>query len=61
MPSRCWSRSLLLAVPGLLALRRGAANGFWLFSIVFFGFFMLLGWFYWSALDLGIPGPLTAT
>ena len=47
----------LLAVPGLLSLRRGAANGFWWFSIVFFGFFMLLGWFYWSALDLGIPGP----
>ena len=47
----------LLAVPGLLSLRRGAANGFWWFSIVFFGFFMLLGWFYWSALDLGIPAP----
>ncbi len=46
----------LLAVPGLLSLRRGAVNGFWWFSIVFFGFFMLLGWFYWSALDLGIPG-----
>jgi 4-amino-4-deoxy-L-arabinose transferase-like glycosyltransferase len=47
----------LLAVPGLLSLRRGAANGFWWFSILFFGFFLLLGWFYWSALDLGIPGP----
>jgi 4-amino-4-deoxy-L-arabinose transferase-like glycosyltransferase len=47
----------LLAVPGLLALRRGAANGFWWFSILFFVFFTLVGWFYWSALDLGIPGP----
>ncbi len=33
----------LLAVPGLLSLRRGAANGFWWFSILFFGFFLLLG------------------
>jgi 4-amino-4-deoxy-L-arabinose transferase-like glycosyltransferase len=47
----------LLAVPGLLALRRSAAHGFWSFSILFFGFFLLLGWFYWSALDLGIPAP----
>lgn len=47
----------LLAVPGLLQLRRGAANGFWWFSILCFGFFMLVGWFYWSALDLGIPAP----
>lgn len=47
----------LLAVPGLLTLRRGAANGMWWFSILFFAFFMLVGWFYWSALDLGIPGP----
>ncbi len=47
----------LLAVPGLLSLRRGAAHGFWWFSILFFVFFLLLGWFYWSALDLGIPGP----
>jgi 4-amino-4-deoxy-L-arabinose transferase-like glycosyltransferase len=47
----------LLAVPGLLTLRRGAANGFWWFSIVFFVFFLLVGWFWWSALDLGIPQP----
>ncbi len=47
----------LLAVPGLLALRRSAANGFWSFSILFFGFFLLVGWFWWSALDLGIPQP----
>ncbi len=47
----------LLAVPGLLSLRRSATNGFWWFSILFFGFLMLLGWFWWSALDLGIPAP----
>jgi len=45
----------LLAVPGLLALRRSAANGFWWFSVLFFIFFLLVGWVYWSALDLGIP------
>ena len=45
----------LLAVPGLLALRRGAANGFWFFSIVFFGFFMLLGWFVLVRARPGVP------
>jgi 4-amino-4-deoxy-L-arabinose transferase-like glycosyltransferase len=47
----------LLAVPGLLSLRRGAANGFWWFCILFFACLMLVGWFWWSALDLGIPRP----
>ena len=48
----------LLAVPGLLALRRGAAHAFWWFSILFPG----SSWCSWAgssgrALELGIPGP----
>jgi len=51
----------LLGVPGLLTLRRGEANGFWWFSILFFSCLMLVGWFWWSALDLGIPQRAQAT
>ena len=47
----------ILAVPGLLALRRGAAHAFWWFSILFGSFLVLMGWFEWSALELGFPGP----
>jgi 4-amino-4-deoxy-L-arabinose transferase-like glycosyltransferase len=47
----------VLAVPGLLALRRGAAHAFWWFSILFGSFLVLMGWFEWSALELGFPGP----
>ena len=46
----------ILAVPGLLALRRGAAHAFWWFSILFGSFLVLMGWFEWSALELGVPG-----
>jgi 4-amino-4-deoxy-L-arabinose transferase-like glycosyltransferase len=46
----------VLAVPGLLTLRRGAANAFWWFSILFACFMALMAWFEWMALDLGFPG-----
>jgi len=48
----------LLAVPGLFELRRGGANGFWWFSVMFFALAALVGWFYWVALDLGLPARL---
>jgi len=48
----------LLAVPGVDPLRRGAANGWYWFSIMSFTFFIAVGWFYWSALELGIPAKL---
>ena len=48
----------LLAVPGVDPLRRGAANGWYWFSIMSFTFFIAIGWFYWSALELGIPAKL---
>ena len=45
----------VLAVPGVLTLRRGAANAFWWFALLFAGFMALVGWFYWMAMDLGFP------
>ena len=45
----------ILAVAGLLALPRGAANAFWWFSILFGSIMVLMGWFEWSALELGLP------
>ncbi len=48
----------LLAVPGVEALRRGAANGWYWFSIMAFSFFIIVGWFYWGALELGLPAKL---
>ncbi len=45
----------LLAVPGIDPLRRGAANGWYWFSVMAFTFFIFIGWFYWSALELGMP------
>lgn len=48
----------LLAVPGVDALRRGAVNGWYWFSVMTFTFFIAVGWFYWCALELGIPAKL---
>lgn len=45
----------ILAVPGVLTLRRGAAHASWWFSILFGTFLVLMGWFEWSALELGFP------
>jgi 4-amino-4-deoxy-L-arabinose transferase-like glycosyltransferase len=45
----------LLAVPGLFQLRRGGANAFWSFSLVFFPLTAAVLWFYWGALDLSVP------
>lgn len=48
----------LMAVPGVDALRRGAANGWYWFSMMAFTFFIFIGWFYWGALELGVPAKL---
>jgi len=48
----------LLGVPGLDPLRRGAAYGWYWFSIMTFTFFIAVGWYYWGALELGIPARL---
>lgn len=50
----------LLAVPGVQTLRRGAANAWYWFSVMGFTFFILVGWFYWSGLELGLPARLHA-
>lgn len=48
----------LLAVPGLFQLRRGGANAFWSFALVFFPLVAAVLWFYWVALDLNVPARL---
>ena len=49
---------VLLAVPGIETLRRGAAYGWLWFSVMAFSFFLIVGWFYWTALELGVPARL---
>jgi len=50
----------LLAVPGIGSLRRGAANAWLWFSVMATTFFVVVGWFYWMALELGVPARLHA-
>ena len=50
----------LLATPGVETLRRGAANAWYWFAAMGFTFFVLVAWFYWSGLELGIPARLHA-
>ena len=46
---------VLLAVPGVTSLRRGAANAFDWFGVMVFIFFGILVWLGWSALHFGWP------
>ena len=48
----------LLAVVSFETLQRGAANLYYWFAIILFTFFAVVGWFYWMAIDLGIPSRL---
>ncbi len=48
----------LLAVPAPETLRRGAANAWYWFSVMAFTFFIAVFWFYWGALELGVPARL---
>jgi 4-amino-4-deoxy-L-arabinose transferase-like glycosyltransferase len=45
----------VLAVVGLLQLPRSPSNGFWWFSGLFASFMIVMGWFEWMALEVGIP------
>jgi 4-amino-4-deoxy-L-arabinose transferase-like glycosyltransferase len=45
----------LLASASVEKLPRGATNAYYWFAIMLFTFFALLGWFYWMAIDLGVP------
>ena len=46
---------VLLAVPGVSSLRRGAANAFDWFGMMTFTLFATLGWIVWSAMVWGWP------
>ena len=48
----------LLATPGALTLRRGAANAFDWFAMMTFTFFVAFIWLCWSAMALGWPAHL---
>lgn len=50
----------LLATPAVGSLRRGATNGWYWFGIMGFTFFIVVAWFYWTALELGVPARLHA-
>ncbi len=45
----------LLATPESDRLRRGAASAWYWFSVMAFTFFVVVLWFYWTALELGVP------
>jgi 4-amino-4-deoxy-L-arabinose transferase-like glycosyltransferase len=48
----------MLAAACFETLRRGATNAYYWFAIMLFTFFMLVGWFYWMAIDFGVPARL---
>jgi 4-amino-4-deoxy-L-arabinose transferase-like glycosyltransferase len=48
----------MLAAARFETLRRGAANAYYWFAIMLFTFFLLVGWFYWVAIDFGVPARL---
>jgi 4-amino-4-deoxy-L-arabinose transferase-like glycosyltransferase len=50
----------LLATPGALTLRRGAANAFDWFGMMTFSFFVGIVWLGWSAMALGWPTKLAS-
>ncbi|MBI1396334.1 MAG: glycosyltransferase family 39 protein [Betaproteobacteria bacterium] len=46
---------VLLTVSGIPDLRRGAINAYFWFGIAFFLFFIAVVWFYFSAVEFGVP------
>ena len=48
----------LLSAHALSGLRRGAAQGFYWFGVLFFGFFAFAFWVYFAALEWGTPTAL---
>jgi len=51
---------VLLATPAIDTLKRGAANAWYWFSVMGVTFFILVAWFYWTGLELGVPARLHA-
>jgi 4-amino-4-deoxy-L-arabinose transferase-like glycosyltransferase len=49
---------VLLAVPGVFSLRRGAANAFDWFGMITFSIFAVLAWIGWCAMTFGWPEKL---
>lgn len=49
----------LLATPAFDHMRRGASNAMYWFSAMAFTFFAAVAWFYWCALELGVPQRLS--
>ncbi len=49
-----------LAAASIDTLRRGAANALYWFGVMVFTFFGIVIWFYWIAVELGIPAGLSA-
>ncbi len=49
---------VLLAVPGIAKLRRGAANGFDWFAMMIFSLLAVLVWIGWFAIIFGVPARL---
>lgn len=45
----------LLATMSLEKLPRGAMNAYYWFAIMLSTFFVMVGWFYWTAIDIGVP------
>lgn len=45
----------LLATTAVDSMRRGASNALYWFGIMGFTFFAAVAWFYWVALELGVP------
>jgi hypothetical protein len=48
----------LIAAYGIENLRRGAAQGFYWFGVIFFAFIAAAFWFYFSAIEWGFPSKL---
>ncbi|HEX7811542.1 MAG TPA: glycosyltransferase family 39 protein [Burkholderiales bacterium] len=48
----------LLATVSIQKLPRGAMNAYYWFAIILFTFFAMVGWFYWTAIDFGVPNRL---
>jgi hypothetical protein len=49
----------LLAAPAVDNLRRSASNAMYWFGVMGFTFFAAVAWFYWCALELGLPERLS--
>ena len=50
----------LLGAPAARNLRRGAANAWLWFGVTGVTFFIIVAWFYWTGLELGLPARLHA-